>query len=172
MWIRTNTRPNREGIWQRGSRKIFRCRESNSARSGASHRGRIDTHADIAATLLYPGHGPPVSRDSTTWSRGWSAARRNEVIDVALRSRTKRDELLRGFRGGLYAFDIVMDIGAYRDLHRHRRCQQFRQAYSGRLGIRHAAGACRGRIGIHVRCADDGNLFGDGENGGNVPRIT
>ena len=64
----------------------------------------------------------------------WSAAQRNEVIDVALRSRTRRDELLRGFRGGLYAFDIVMDIGAYRDLHRHRRCQQYRQAYGGSSG--------------------------------------
>jgi len=42
--------------------------------------------------------------------------------------------LLRGFRGGLYAFDILMDIGAYRDLHRHRRCYQFRQAYGGALG--------------------------------------
>ena len=28
-----------------------------------------------------------------------------------------------------------MDIGAYRDLHRHRRCQQFRQAYSAQLGF-------------------------------------
>jgi thymidylate synthase ThyX len=27
-----------------------------------------------------------------------------------------------------------MDIGAYRDLHRHRRCHQFRQAYTGALG--------------------------------------
>jgi thymidylate synthase ThyX len=27
-----------------------------------------------------------------------------------------------------------MDIGAYRDLHRHRRCQQFRQAYGTHLG--------------------------------------
>jgi thymidylate synthase ThyX len=27
-----------------------------------------------------------------------------------------------------------MDVGAYRDLHRHRRCQQFRQAYTNRLG--------------------------------------
>ena len=63
------------------------------------------------------------------------SAQRNEVIDVALRSRTRRDELLRGFRGGLYAYDIVMDIGAYRDMHRHRRCQQYRQAYSGRLGF-------------------------------------
>ena len=33
-----------------------------------------------------------------------------------------------------YAFDIAMDVGAYRDLHRHRRCQQFRQAYGGGLG--------------------------------------
>jgi hypothetical protein len=65
----------------------------------------------------------------------WSSAQRNEVIDVALRSRTRRDELMRGFRGGLYAYDIVMDIGAYRDMHRHRRCQQYRQAYSGRLGF-------------------------------------
>ena len=28
-----------------------------------------------------------------------------------------------------------MDIGAYRDLHRHRRCHQFRQNYSARLGF-------------------------------------
>jgi hypothetical protein len=27
-------------------------------------------------------------------------------------------------------FDMLIDIGAYRDLHRHRRCQQFRQAYT------------------------------------------
>jgi thymidylate synthase ThyX len=52
-----------------------------------------------------------------------------------VRSRTDRDELLRGFRGGPYAFDIVMDIGAYRDLHRHRRCHQFRQEFSSGLGF-------------------------------------
>jgi hypothetical protein len=42
--------------------------------------------------------------------------------------------LLANFRGGQYAYDFVIDIGAYRDLHRHRRCQKFRQAYAGRLG--------------------------------------
>jgi thymidylate synthase ThyX len=31
-------------------------------------------------------------------------------------------------------FDIIMDIGGYRDLHRHRRCQQVRQQYTNRLG--------------------------------------
>jgi hypothetical protein len=65
---------------------------------------------------------------------GWSDARRREVLDVALGSRGRRDDLPRAFRGGPYAFDIVMDIGAYRDLHRHRRCHQFRQAYDVQLG--------------------------------------
>ncbi|HXP83545.1 MAG TPA: FAD-dependent thymidylate synthase [Bryobacteraceae bacterium] len=92
-----------------------------------------DTHAEIAATLLYPVTDRPF-RELYEMARGWSAPRRNEVIDVALGSRTHRDELLRGFRGGPYAYDIVMDIGAYRDLHRHRRCQQYRQTYTNALG--------------------------------------
>jgi thymidylate synthase ThyX len=90
--------------------------------------------ADIVATLLYPVTDRPF-RELYEMAAGWSAERRHEVIDVALRTRTWRDELLREFRGGLYAFDIVMDIGAWRDLHRHRRCQQFRQAYSAGLGF-------------------------------------
>jgi thymidylate synthase ThyX len=92
------------------------------------------TSADIVATLLYPVTDRPF-RELYELAAGWSEARRGEVIDVALQSRTRRDELLRGFRGGLYAFDIVMDLGAYRDLHRHRRCQQFRQAYTHRFGF-------------------------------------
>jgi hypothetical protein len=92
-----------------------------------------DTAADIAATLLYPVTHRPF-RELYELVRAMSPAQRNEIIDAALRSRTRRDELLREFRGGLYAYDIVMDIGAYRDLHRHRRCQQYRQSYSGRLG--------------------------------------
>ncbi|HTS65660.1 MAG TPA: FAD-dependent thymidylate synthase [Candidatus Acidoferrales bacterium] len=89
--------------------------------------------ADIAATLLYPVTGRPF-RELYELACGWSAAQRAEVIDAAMGSRARRDEILAGFRGGLYAYDIVMDIGAYRDLHRHRRCQKFRQAYAGGLG--------------------------------------
>ena len=88
--------------------------------------------ADIVATLLYPVTNRPF-RELYEMAAGWSDARRAEVLDVALQSRTKRDDLLRAFRGGPYAFDIIMDIGAYRDLHRHRRCHQFRQSYDGRL---------------------------------------
>jgi len=90
--------------------------------------------ADIAATLLYPVTHRPF-RELYELACGWSEAQRAEVIDVALQSRTRRDEILGGFRGGLYAYDMVIDIGAYRDLHRHRRCQKFRQDYSGDLGF-------------------------------------
>ncbi len=90
-------------------------------------------HTDITATLLFPVTDRPY-RELYELAASWNDARRNEVIDVALRSRTRRDELLRGFRGGIYAFDFLMDIGAYRDFHRHRRCHQFRQAYRGKLG--------------------------------------
>jgi thymidylate synthase ThyX len=93
-----------------------------------------DATADIVATLLYP-VADRSYRELYRLASCWSTAQRSEVMDAALESRTRRDELLRSFRNVPYAYDIVMDIGAYRDLHRHRRCQQFRQEYSTRLGF-------------------------------------
>ena len=68
---------------------------------------------------------------------GWSSAQRREVLDETRkrRGRGRREELAMPFRSGYgYIFDVVTDIGAYRDLHRHRRCQQIRQRLSGDLG--------------------------------------
>lgn len=93
-----------------------------------------DAASDIVATLLYSVTDRPY-RELYETVRGWSPAWRGEVLDLALRSRTERDELLRAFRGGPYVYDLIIDIGAYRDLHRHRRCHQFRQAYSSGLGF-------------------------------------
>jgi thymidylate synthase ThyX len=92
-----------------------------------------DAIAEIVATLLYPVSDSPF-RALYEMACSWSAAQRLEVLDVAVRSRGERDDLLRGFRGGQYCFDMLIDIGAYRDMHRHRRCHQYRQAYSGRHG--------------------------------------
>ena len=89
--------------------------------------------ADITATLLYPVTDRPF-RELYALACDWSERQRAEVMDLALGSRGRQDGLLDPFRGGLYAYDFVIDIGAYRDLHRHRRSQQFRQAYSGNLG--------------------------------------
>lgn len=88
---------------------------------------------EIVATLLYSVTARPF-RELYDLACSWNPAMRAEVLAVATQSRTRRDDLLRGFRGGQYVFDMVIDIGAYRDLHRHRRCQQFRQAFSGNLG--------------------------------------
>ncbi len=104
-----------------------------------------DRLSDIAATLLYPVTDRPFA-ELYEIVRGWSAARRMEVVDTALRSRSQRDDLIREFRAGLYAFDLLIDIGAYRDLHRHRRCQQFRQDYTAQHGF--ATPAQIGRAGL------------------------
>ena len=113
-----------------------------------------DTLSEIAATLLYSVTDRPYRQLFDTVSN-WSAQRRIEVLDVALKSRTSRDELLRSFRGGLYAYDMVMDIGAYRDMHRHRRCQQFRQGYSVDLGYATPAGIAEAGLEDYYKTAMD-----------------
>jgi thymidylate synthase ThyX len=116
------------------------ARQNLPARADEPQPPRVDlvrpsiVAADIAATLLYPVSDRPF-RELYELAVSWSAAQRAEVIGVALQSRTRRDEILAGFRGGLYAYDFVMDVGAYRDLQRHRRCQKFRQSYAGALGF-------------------------------------
>lgn len=101
--------------------------------------GRVDllkptnVPADVVATLLYPVTNRPF-RELYEMACQWSDRRRAEVIGLALRGRT-REEIPAGFRGGLYAYDFTIDIGAYRDLQRHRRCQKYRQAYTGDLGF-------------------------------------
>jgi thymidylate synthase ThyX len=89
--------------------------------------------ADICATLLFPVTRKPY-RELYDLAQSWSAAQRQEVLDVALGSRARRDELPRHFRSSPYVLEFVMDIGAYRDLHRHRRCHQLRQQYTNQLG--------------------------------------
>ncbi len=121
-------------------RDLQQWAEQNLPPRALAEPGMVDlvrpanTPADIVATLLYEVTDRPF-RELYELACEWGARWRAEVIDVATQSRTRRDELLRAFRGGLYAFDIVMDIGAYRDLHRHRRCQQYRQAYSADFGF-------------------------------------
>ena len=55
-------------------------------------------------------------------------------MEVGLRRRA-REELLPEFQSGYrFLFDVLMDIGGWRDLHRHRRCQQVRQDFTFRHG--------------------------------------
>src|SRR5437899_5290733 len=60
---------------------------------------------------------------------------RRESMDVGLRHRGKHDEMLRPFCAGhQFRFDIVMDVGGFRDMHRHRRCIQIGQEFTAAHG--------------------------------------
>src|SRR5437899_11914999 len=60
---------------------------------------------------------------------------RRESMDVGLRHRGKHDEMLRPFCAGQqFRFDILMDIGGFRDMHRHRRCIQIGQGFTTKHG--------------------------------------
>ena len=124
----------------RAAARALSCGPPRTSRARRPRRRRVDLFrpadvaADIAATLLYPVTDRPF-REFYDWPAVGASASAPKSSTSPFNRRTRRDELLREFRGGLYAYDIVMDIGAYRDLHRHRRCQKFRQALHGNLGF-------------------------------------
>ena len=92
-----------------------------------------DQVADICATLLFPVTTRSY-RDLYELACSWPKQRRDDLLKLAAGSHTRIDELPRSFRSAPYTFEFVMDIGAYRDLHRHRRCHQYRQQYTNQLG--------------------------------------
>jgi len=85
---------------------------------------------ELAATLLYE-HCHYPYRQIRAAVGGAAENRRQEVIDTGLRHRGPHDEMLRAFRAGQqFRFDILMDIGGFRDMHRHRRCIQIEQGFT------------------------------------------
>jgi thymidylate synthase ThyX len=89
---------------------------------------------EIATTLLYE-HSHHSYRQIRQAVQVAGERRRREIIDLGLRHRGKHDEMLRGFRAGQqFRFDILMDTGGFRDMHRHRRCIQVMQAATTQHG--------------------------------------
>jgi hypothetical protein len=93
----------------------------------------IEPHApldELTATLLYRVTVYPY-RQILAVVRAWTEKEKADLIEIALRRRGPHDELLQEFRCGYgFIFDILMDLGGWRDLHRHRRCQQTRQEFT------------------------------------------
>lgn len=82
---------------------------------------------EIATTLLYE-HCHFSYRQIRQAVQVAGERRRREIVDLGLRHRGKYDEMLRAFRAGQqFRFDILMDTGGFRDMHRHRRCIQVMQ---------------------------------------------
>ncbi len=89
-----------------------------------------DVAREIVTTLLYrhdaAGHS---YRQIQSVVRDLPQAQVEEVFGLSLRARGQRDDVLREHRAGYaLAFDILVDLGSFRDLHRHRRCLQIQQA--------------------------------------------
>jgi thymidylate synthase ThyX len=89
---------------------------------------------EIATTLLYE-HSHHSYRQLRQALQVSGERYRREIIDLGLRHRGKHDEMLRGFRAGQhFRFDMLMDTGAFRDMHRHRRCIQVMQGFTTQHG--------------------------------------
>jgi thymidylate synthase ThyX len=93
----------------------------------------IDNEAlelELATSLLYP-HSCYSYRQLRRTVSSLSEARRNELVALGVAHRGPHDELPRPFSAGHgFRFDILMDIGGFRDMHRHRRCVQLIQGYT------------------------------------------
>lgn len=90
----------------------------------------VPLEVELAATLIYSAchHAYRGVRDRV---EGLTATQREEIIEIGLRHRGRFDELPRLFHSGhQFSFDILMDIGGFRDLHRHRRCTQIEQGFT------------------------------------------
>ena len=92
--------------------------------------GAMSLEIDLAASLLYP-HTHYRYRQVRDAVAALSEQRIAEIVALGTQHRGKHDELPRAFAAanGL-RFDILMDIGGFRDMHRHRRCTQLLQDYT------------------------------------------
>jgi thymidylate synthase ThyX len=90
---------------------------------------------ELTSTLLYE-HCHYPYRQVRKFVAALGEKRRQEIIDLGTKHRGAHDELLRPFCAGQkFRFDILMDIGGYRDLHRHRRCIQVGQGFTTAHGF-------------------------------------
>ncbi len=89
---------------------------------------------EIVTTLLYGACHYPY-RQIREAVCALDAPRRDELLLLGTRHRGRHDELSRAFSSGYQLrFDILMDIGGFRDMHRHRRCVQTLQSFTNLHG--------------------------------------
>src|ERR1035437_8235406 len=85
---------------------------------------------ELATSLLYPGCHYSL-RQLQRSVAALSATQVSEIVALGTKHRGRHDELPRTFSAGQsFKFDILMDIGGFRDMHRHRRCVQLLQPFT------------------------------------------
>ncbi len=88
----------------------------------------------IVAAILYPQTDLGFEQ-LVAYAAGLSAAEKTEIINSYIGDRAVRFHRPgRAFEETYYTFDLLADLGAYRDLHRHRVLTQERQQYTVQHG--------------------------------------
>ena len=101
---------------------------------GGNHGEQESIEIEIVTTLLYGACHFPY-RQIREQVVALDATHRDELLALGTRHRGRHDELLRAFSSGYqFRFDILMDIGGFRDMHRHRRCVQTMQSFTSAHG--------------------------------------
>jgi len=110
---------------------------------------------ELVTSLLYRVSHAPYRR-ILELVQDWSEKEKRETIETVLHHRGPYDELMKEFRCGYpLIFDILMDIGGWRDLHRHRRCQQIQQNFTTVHGYEIPAPLCEAGLDGEYRLAMD-----------------
>jgi thymidylate synthase ThyX len=113
---------------------------------------------ELAATLLYSASHHPY-RQIRDLVADFPESRVTEIIELGFRHRGRHDEALRAFHAGAaLRFDILMDIGGFRDMHRHRRCTQIIQPFTALHGYETPT---NGDLGAGVNLLAEANILDD-----------
>jgi thymidylate synthase ThyX len=91
-----------------------------------------DRHAEekVLAGLLYPHARQPLQQLREIALRMDANERRKVLQEHFSKRRHRRDKPGRAFENVYYTFDVLGNLGLYRDLHRHRILTQERQAFT------------------------------------------
>lgn len=94
-----------------------------------------DAENRIVASLLYKYSALPYGEIKDR-VKNLSSKEKLAIIKKAVsRRQVRQHRLVRAFENTYYKFDIVTNLGAYRDLHRHRMLTQERQRFTTGLGF-------------------------------------
>ena len=84
----------------------------------------------IIAAILYPHVRHPLQQLRQIAVRMSAEERRKILVEYFAKRRHRRDKPGRAFENVFYTFDILGNLGLYRDLHRHRILTQERQEFT------------------------------------------
>lgn len=128
--------------YQMDARRELQAAASELMRAEAIESARLvelledePLEVELATTLLYE-HCHYPYRQIRRRVEDLNERRRAEIVQIGVRLRGRHDELLRAYCSGQkFRFDILMDIGGFRDMHRHRRCIQIGQVFTTQHGF-------------------------------------